>query len=134
MEHESGYANLETGPTTFAFATHKLGQSNPLGGYVAVNLSERQRGIEIAFISQNISGTHNGEADVGGDGVLAARGPWPLALGPGSVRHEWNSNFPAHEFIQQGRPSWGIITEGCLARAAARRLCLWRAPSARPVD
>lgn len=59
MVHESGYAELETGPTTLAFATHELGRSNLPGGYVAASASERPLGIEVALVTDDIIHAHN---------------------------------------------------------------------------
>lgn len=59
MVHESGYAELETGPTTLAFATHELGQSNLPIGYVAADASELPLGIEIALVTDDVAQAHS---------------------------------------------------------------------------
>jgi predicted enzyme related to lactoylglutathione lyase len=56
--HESGYAELDTGSTTLAFASHDLGASNLPSGYVKANQSLTPLGMEIALVTENVSQAH----------------------------------------------------------------------------
>jgi lactoylglutathione lyase len=58
FEHESGYGELETGETTLAFATHKLGESNLPGGYVPADRSPLPLGVEIALVTESVDQAH----------------------------------------------------------------------------
>lgn len=56
--HESGYAELETGPTALAFASHELGQTNLPEGYVSAGASKQPLGIEVALVAENVELAH----------------------------------------------------------------------------
>ena len=57
--HESGtYGELATGDTALAFAAHELGDMNFPGGHVAAHSSEQPLGIEIAFVTTDVSFAH----------------------------------------------------------------------------
>jgi lactoylglutathione lyase len=56
--HESGYGELDTGETTLAFASHELGASNLLEGYVASDSSPKPLGIEIALVTEYVIDAH----------------------------------------------------------------------------
>ncbi len=58
FEHESGYGELETGMTTLAFATHKLGASNLPAGYVPADASPLPLGVEIVLVTESVSQAH----------------------------------------------------------------------------
>jgi uncharacterized glyoxalase superfamily protein PhnB len=49
-----GYAELATGSTTLAFASHERGDENLPSGYVAANKSDRPLGIEIALEAESV--------------------------------------------------------------------------------
>ncbi|NQX93074.1 MAG: VOC family protein [Flavobacteriales bacterium] len=51
---ESDYAELITGETTLAFASHELGRSNFKKGFEASSLGTTPFGFELAFTSENI--------------------------------------------------------------------------------
>ncbi|MEM9154365.1 MAG: VOC family protein [Cyanobacteria bacterium P01_F01_bin.33] len=54
--HESGdYAELETGVTTLAFASHQLGASNFPDGYTKLTDLDAPAGIEIALVTEDVS-------------------------------------------------------------------------------
>ena len=58
--HESGsYGELETGPTTLAFAAHELGDMSFPGGHVAAHSSVRPLGFEVAFVTLDVHGAHS---------------------------------------------------------------------------
>jgi catechol 2,3-dioxygenase-like lactoylglutathione lyase family enzyme len=56
--HESGYAELETGATALAFATHSLGSSNLPAGYVSASDSALPLGMEIALVSDDVQSAY----------------------------------------------------------------------------
>lgn len=56
--HESGYAELETGTTTLAFANHTLGAANLPAGYVQASQSERPLGMEIALVAEQVEAAY----------------------------------------------------------------------------
>jgi catechol 2,3-dioxygenase-like lactoylglutathione lyase family enzyme len=53
--HESGYAELDTGDTALAFASHELGASNLPEGYVKANQSGQPLGVEIALVTSDVA-------------------------------------------------------------------------------
>lgn len=55
---ENDYGELDTGETVLAFASHELGLSNFSGGYISPTDSEKPLGIEIALITDDVSGIH----------------------------------------------------------------------------
>lgn len=52
--HESGYAEMDTGETALAFATHDLGQTNLPGGYLKASHAEVPLGMEIALVTEYV--------------------------------------------------------------------------------
>ena len=56
--HESGYAELDTGSTALAFATHALGGSNLPAGYVKANQSAVPLGMEVALVTDDVAAAH----------------------------------------------------------------------------
>jgi len=56
--HESGYAEMETGATALAFATHELGASNLPNGYVKASNSQEPLGMEIALVTDDVLSAH----------------------------------------------------------------------------
>ncbi|MBV6286813.1 VOC family protein [Pseudomonas aegrilactucae] len=76
--HESGdYGELDTGPTTLAFASLELGNSNFPEGFVAASDSQRPLGMEIALVTDTVAAAH-AEALVNGATELKApeTKPW----------------------------------------------------------
>ena len=67
--HESGYGELETGETAWAFASHDLGASNLPGGYVKADQSDRPLGMEMAMVTD-------------GQFPLCELRPWQAKLNP----------------------------------------------------
>lgn len=57
--HESGYAEMDTGSTSLAFATHELGDTNLPDGYVKASQSKEPLGIEIALVTDNVNEAHS---------------------------------------------------------------------------
>ncbi|TWU44542.1 Virulence protein [Rubripirellula tenax] len=56
--HDGGdYAELDTGETTLAFAAHSLGQSNFPNGYTPLADLPQPAGIEVAFVTDDVSGS-----------------------------------------------------------------------------
>jgi catechol 2,3-dioxygenase-like lactoylglutathione lyase family enzyme len=56
--HESGYAEMDTGETALAFATHELGQFNLPAGYVKASQSDLPLGMEIALVTERVAQAH----------------------------------------------------------------------------
>lgn len=57
--HESGsYGELDTGPTTLAFAAHDLGAMNFPGGHVRASESAAPLGMEVAIVSDDVPLAH----------------------------------------------------------------------------
>jgi lactoylglutathione lyase len=58
--HESGdYGELDTGPTTLAFASHELGSANfGAGGFVRASESTQPLGMEIALVTDDVHSAH----------------------------------------------------------------------------
>lgn len=56
--HESGYGELSTGETTLGFASHALGNKNLPGGYVHADISPMPLGMEIAFVTDDVTAAH----------------------------------------------------------------------------
>jgi len=54
--HESkAYGELETGETTLAFASHEMGDMNLGGKYSKANINDKPFGIELAFVTGDVS-------------------------------------------------------------------------------
>ena len=54
--HESkAYGELETGETTLAFASHEMGNMNLGGNYAKSNINDKPFGIELAFVTEDVS-------------------------------------------------------------------------------
>jgi len=54
--HESkAYGELQTGETTLAFASHEMGAMNLSGKYSKANINENPFGIELAFVTEDVS-------------------------------------------------------------------------------
>lgn len=57
--HESGdYGELDTGPTTLAFAAHALGEAHFPDGHVRASDSARPLGAEIALVTADVPAAH----------------------------------------------------------------------------
>ena len=56
--HESGYAEMDTGDTALAFATHELCACILPQGYVKANESAVPLGMEIALVTEQVAQAH----------------------------------------------------------------------------
>ena len=76
--HESGdYGELDTGATTLAFASHALADSNFNGGVVRANESKQPLGMEIGFVTSDVSAAHAKALAAGGKELKAPQQkPW----------------------------------------------------------
>jgi predicted enzyme related to lactoylglutathione lyase len=70
--HESGYAEMETGATALAFATHDLGASNLPSGYVKASNSQEPMGMEIALVTEDV---HSAHAKAIAEGAVSIKEP-----------------------------------------------------------
>lgn len=62
---EKDYGELDTGETILAFASHELGLSNFSGGYISSTESDKPLGIEIALITDDVSGVQQRAIECG---------------------------------------------------------------------
>lgn len=76
--HESGdYGELDTGETTLAFASHGLGELNFPDGHIRASESERPLGMEVAFVSDEVSAVHAKAIQLGATELRAVEEkPW----------------------------------------------------------
>lgn len=94
--HEGGdYGELETGPTTLAFASLDLGNANFDGGVLAASESPRPLGMEIALLTDDVPAAH-------------AR-----ALGAGAVELKAPQVKPWGQTVSWVRCPAGILVELC---------------------
>ena len=70
--HESGYAEMDTGSTALAFATHALGASNLPNGYVKASDSGEPLGMEIALVTDDVVAAH---AKAIAEGAVSIKAP-----------------------------------------------------------
>ena len=76
--HESGaYAELETGQTTLAIASHDLGEMNFPAGYIKAHTSTKPLGIEIGLVTDDVPSAHKRAVSMGAIELSApAVKPW----------------------------------------------------------
>lgn len=76
--HESGqYAEMETGGTTLAFASNELARSNLTQGFQENNLSNLPAGIEIGFVTEDVSAAFTSAVNTGAVAVVEPKvKPW----------------------------------------------------------
>ncbi len=64
--HESGqYGELESGSTTLAFASHALGEMNFGANFVPVSATATPPGIELAFVTEDVSSAYAKAVEAG---------------------------------------------------------------------
>ena len=75
--HESGqYAELETGPTTLAFASHELAAQN-LPAEARGAPAERPSSYEVCFVTEDVESAFARAVDAGAEAVSEPRvKPW----------------------------------------------------------
>ena len=81
--HESGeYAELSTGDTILAFASHQVGGSNIPNGYVKLSGMDKPAGFEIAFVTDDV-GRAVQDAIAAGATLVAesSEKPWGQTVG-----------------------------------------------------
>ena len=77
ITEESDYGELDTGETTLAFASHKLGSANFEGGYVNGSVSEKPLGTEIALVTSDVNAMHLTALEYGAKELKAPeQKPW----------------------------------------------------------
>ena len=75
--HPSGYAELETGATALAFASHELGAANLPDGYSRTASAHLPFGIEIAFVTDDVNAAFERAVAAGALGMSQPRiKPW----------------------------------------------------------
>ena len=64
--HESkAYGELQTGATTLAFASHEMGNMNLDGKYSKANINEKPFGIELAFVTEDVTASYEKAVSAG---------------------------------------------------------------------
>lgn len=64
--HESkAYGELDTGETTLAFASHEMGDMNLGGKYSKANINSDPFGIELAFVTEDVSAAYKKAVESG---------------------------------------------------------------------
>ena len=56
--YDTCYAELETGESTLAFASHESGKANLPSGYVSVGSSPLPLGVTVALVTDNVEQAH----------------------------------------------------------------------------
>ena len=76
--HDGGdYAELSTGETVLAFASHSLGESNFPEGYTKLTDLNKPAGIEIAFVADDVAGAVTKAVAAGATLIMEAKlKPW----------------------------------------------------------
>lgn len=76
--HESGqYGELETGETVLAFASHSMGELNLQGRYQKVDPNAAPLGVELAFVTDDVSAAYARAVSVGAVSVAPPmEKPW----------------------------------------------------------
>jgi lactoylglutathione lyase len=76
--HESGqYAELETGPTTLAFAAHELASANLPEGLEPGTDGGRPGDFEVCFVTENVEGAFARALEAGAEPVSEPQvKPW----------------------------------------------------------
>ncbi|MBP6563447.1 MAG: VOC family protein [Neisseriaceae bacterium] len=98
--HESeGYAELDTGATTLAFADASVADEIVAGGCVLAHESERPLGMEVAFVTEDVAAAY---AQAVAEGALAVSAP---------VDKPWGQT------VAYVRSPEGILIELCTAVA-----------------
>lgn len=76
--HESGqYGELESGSTTLAFASNALGEMNFGTKFVPVSATATPPGIELAFVTEDVSSAYTKAVEAGAEPLHAPeQKPW----------------------------------------------------------
>jgi lactoylglutathione lyase len=68
---------MDTGHTTLSFASHELASSHSTQGFVFGSQSERPLGVELAFVTDDVSAAHGKALALGAIEIAApAQKPW----------------------------------------------------------
>jgi uncharacterized glyoxalase superfamily protein PhnB len=81
--HESkAYGELETGETTLAFASHEMGDMNLGGKYSKANIDDKPFGIELAFVTKDVSAAYEKAVSAGALSIKEPEEkPWGQIVG-----------------------------------------------------
>jgi catechol 2,3-dioxygenase-like lactoylglutathione lyase family enzyme len=76
--HDSGdYGELDTGETTLAFASQRLGETNIDKALLCAHESKQPLGFEVALITDDLAVSHRHAIECGGLEILApTKKPW----------------------------------------------------------
>lgn len=67
--HESGYAEMDTGETALAFASHQLGHGNLPDGYMKAGECALPLGMEIALVTHDVASAHANAVHAGATSI-----------------------------------------------------------------
>ena len=81
--HESkAYGELDTGETTLAFASHEMGDMNLGGKYVKANINDKPLGVELAFVTEDVSAAYEKAISAGATAIKEPEEkPWGQMVG-----------------------------------------------------
>ncbi len=81
--HESkAYGELETGETILAFASHEVGDMNLGGKYLKANIKNEPFGIELAFVTEDVSAAYKKAIAAGAIAIKEPEEkPWGQVVG-----------------------------------------------------
>lgn len=81
--HESkAYGELDTGETTLAFASHEIGDMNLGGEYLKANIDDKPLGVELAFVTEDVSAAYNKAVSAGATVIKEPEEkPWGQVVG-----------------------------------------------------
>ena len=81
--HESkAYGELDTGETTLAFASHEMGNMNLGGKYVKANIDDKPLGVELAFVTEDVSAAYKKAISAGATAIKEPEEkPWGQMVG-----------------------------------------------------
>ncbi len=65
IDETKAYGELNTGDTTLAFASHKMGDMNLGGEYRKSNIDDTPLGIELAFVTEDVSSAYGKAVSAG---------------------------------------------------------------------
>ena len=71
------YAEMETGETTLAFASNKLGETNLPGGFRRNDPAEPPAGVEVALVAEDVEAAFRSALEAGAAAVAEPKSkPW----------------------------------------------------------
>ncbi len=82
VTEEGGYAEMDTGATTLAFASHDLGGGNIPAGYIPLDPHAPPVGIEIGLVTPDVVEVYERAVAAGAEPLAAPKTkPWGQVVG-----------------------------------------------------